>query len=35
MYVTLVEKGSKAAERYIFTDGFDNQPSVLFLVMVI
>jgi hypothetical protein len=32
--VTLVEKGSKPAVRYIFTDGFSYQPPVLFLVAV-
>jgi hypothetical protein len=38
MYVeinTLVEKGSKLVVRYIFTGGFDYQPSVLFLVAVL
>jgi pantothenate kinase len=30
----LVQKCSKPSERYIFTDGFGYQPSVLFLVVV-
>jgi hypothetical protein len=30
----LVEKGSKPAGRYIFTDEFVYQPTVLFLVAV-
>jgi hypothetical protein len=34
MNETLVEKGSKPTGRYIFTDGFDYQPPVLFLVAV-
>jgi hypothetical protein len=31
---SLVEKGSKPAGRYIFTNGFVYQPTVLFLVAV-
>jgi hypothetical protein len=34
MQQTLVEKGSKRAGRYIFTDGFVYQPTVLFSVAV-
>jgi hypothetical protein len=34
IFVTLVEKGSKPAVRYIFIGGFSYQPSVLFLVAV-
>jgi hypothetical protein len=34
LYITLVEKGSKPAVRYIFTGGFGYQPPVLFLVAV-
>jgi hypothetical protein len=32
--ILLVEKGSKSAAQYIFTDGFGYQSSVLFLVAV-
>jgi hypothetical protein len=32
--LTLVEKGSKPAVRYIFIGGFGYQPPVLFLVAV-
>jgi hypothetical protein len=34
LYISLVEKGSKPAGQYIFTDGFSYQSSVLFLVAV-
>jgi hypothetical protein len=32
--LALLEQGLKPARRYIFTDGFDYQPPVLFLVAV-
>jgi hypothetical protein len=34
IWVPLVEKGSKPAGQYIFTDGFGYQLPVLFLVTV-
>jgi hypothetical protein len=32
--LSLVEKDSKPAVRYIFIDGFGYQPSVLFLMAI-